>query len=153
MGNMVDQIDEQPNVLWEFAKFKAASPVITTWAGLAVLHWKQCLKGDVQVTKPTNKETNAVCAHEVKGITVDFSKDFGLSVRYQLPHIGKHFEGKNVYIFIIYIMIYIYISILNASGMKRQSSLSIDLRQFYNGDGTILMHRVRVKRTHRWATS
>lgn len=145
MGNMVDQIDEQPNVLWEFAKFKAASPMITTWAGLAVLHWKQCLKGDVQVTKPTNKETNAVCAHEVKGITVDFSKDFGLSVRYQLPHIGNTLKEK--------MYIYIYISILNASGMKRQSSLSIDLRQFYNGDGTILMHRVRVKRTHRWATS
>lgn len=55
----------------------------------------------MQVTKPTNKETNAVCAHEVKGITVDFSKDFGLSVRYQLPHIGNTLKEK------MYIYIYI----------------------------------------------
>ena len=35
----------------------------------------------MQFTTPTNKETNAVCVCvcEVNGITVDFSKDFGLN--------------------------------------------------------------------------
>ena len=48
----------------------------------------------MQVTRPTNKETNAVC--EVQGITVDFSKDFGLSFRYQLPHIGNTLKEKYI---------------------------------------------------------